>query len=355
MTTTIEQLDAAREAIGRQRLDEAAVLLSRAWQAVPRGTAVRRIGGLCALTRQLTAHTPTSPEVAEVFRQASLFYAHHGYYRAAHRMGVHELAVWRGRAAREVSLREETFAGYRQALDALARIDRAVGRLHHVVNGLDELLELQGSRRELAVDAHSAWTLRELGAVMLEAGRTDTAITRYLTRADAFYTRLGEGSAVARQHAVCLVLSGLGHRRLNRTAQADRCFNRALALLLPLDTAAEVRILAETSVTTPALPTVASLPLAEFGLPAWPSPTTTRPTRRSRPAHTPGHPMHTTHATGKKSEKSSERVSTAHSRELGEELRRMRKDAGLPSPQVCTALGWSLGKLSKLETGNRGT
>ncbi|MFD7658458.1 helix-turn-helix domain-containing protein [Actinosynnema sp. NPDC059797] len=58
---------------------------------------------------------------------------------------------------------------------------------------------------------------------------------------------------------------------------------------------------------------------------------------------------------GKKSEKSSERVSTAHSRELGEELRRMRKGAGLPSPQVCTALGWSLGKLSKLETGNRGT
>ncbi|MEU4739132.1 helix-turn-helix transcriptional regulator [Actinosynnema sp. NPDC023658] len=49
------------------------------------------------------------------------------------------------------------------------------------------------------------------------------------------------------------------------------------------------------------------------------------------------------------------RLSTAHSRELGEELRRIRRTARLSSAVVAESLGWSLGKLSKLETGNRGT
>ncbi|WP_158854519.1 helix-turn-helix domain-containing protein [Saccharothrix deserti] len=49
------------------------------------------------------------------------------------------------------------------------------------------------------------------------------------------------------------------------------------------------------------------------------------------------------------------RLSTARSRELGEELRRIRHRARLSSGFVAEALGWSLGKLSKLETGSRGT
>lgn len=49
------------------------------------------------------------------------------------------------------------------------------------------------------------------------------------------------------------------------------------------------------------------------------------------------------------------RQSTARSRELGEELRRVRQQAGLSSSAVTEALGWSLGKLSKLEIGTRGT
>jgi hypothetical protein len=40
---------------------------------------------------------------------------------------------------------------------------------------------------------------------------------------------------------------------------------------------------------------------------------------------------------------------------LGEELRRVRHRARLSSGFVAEALGWSLGKLSKLETGTRGT
>ncbi|MFC6091572.1 helix-turn-helix domain-containing protein [Saccharothrix lopnurensis] len=48
-------------------------------------------------------------------------------------------------------------------------------------------------------------------------------------------------------------------------------------------------------------------------------------------------------------------MSTARSRELGEELRRVRREANLSSGWVSEALGWSLGKLSKLETGSRGT
>lgn len=54
-------------------------------------------------------------------------------------------------------------------------------------------------------------------------------------------------------------------------------------------------------------------------------------------------------------EKQPARLSTAHSRELGEELRRVRHRARMSSGFVADALGWSLGKLSKLETGSRGT
>ncbi|MGM1057869.1 helix-turn-helix domain-containing protein [Saccharothrix sp. Mg75] len=54
-------------------------------------------------------------------------------------------------------------------------------------------------------------------------------------------------------------------------------------------------------------------------------------------------------------EKSPARLSTARSRELGEELRRVRHRSRMSSAQVAEALGWSLGKLSKLETGSRGT
>ncbi|MBB5808188.1 transcriptional regulator with XRE-family HTH domain [Saccharothrix ecbatanensis] len=49
------------------------------------------------------------------------------------------------------------------------------------------------------------------------------------------------------------------------------------------------------------------------------------------------------------------RLSTARSRELGEELRRVRHRSRMSSGFVAEALGWSLGKLSKLETGTRGT
>ncbi|MFC6091753.1 helix-turn-helix domain-containing protein [Saccharothrix lopnurensis] len=49
------------------------------------------------------------------------------------------------------------------------------------------------------------------------------------------------------------------------------------------------------------------------------------------------------------------RLSTARSRELGEELRRIRREANLSSGWVSEVLGWSLGKSSKLETGSRGT
>lgn len=54
-------------------------------------------------------------------------------------------------------------------------------------------------------------------------------------------------------------------------------------------------------------------------------------------------------------ERQSTRLSTARSRELGEELRRVRHRARMSSAFVAEALGWSLGKLSKLETGSRGT
>ncbi|WP_199444077.1 helix-turn-helix domain-containing protein [Umezawaea beigongshangensis] len=49
------------------------------------------------------------------------------------------------------------------------------------------------------------------------------------------------------------------------------------------------------------------------------------------------------------------RLSTAQSRELGEELRLVRHRMKLSSKQVAESLGWSQAKLSKLEGGSRGT
>jgi hypothetical protein len=59
--------------------------------------------------------------------------------------------------------------------------------------------------------------------------------------------------------------------------------------------------------------------------------------------------------TDEKTSSTQTRLSTALSRELGEELRRIRHRAKMSSGSVAEALGWSLGKLSKLETGTRGT
>ncbi|NUT53509.1 MAG: helix-turn-helix domain-containing protein [Saccharothrix sp.] len=49
------------------------------------------------------------------------------------------------------------------------------------------------------------------------------------------------------------------------------------------------------------------------------------------------------------------RPSNARSRELGAELRRIRRRAGMSPADTAEALGWSLGKLNKLETGSRRT
>ena len=49
------------------------------------------------------------------------------------------------------------------------------------------------------------------------------------------------------------------------------------------------------------------------------------------------------------------RTSTAQSREIGAELRRVRQRAGLKTVQVAGELGWSVAKLSKLEKGWRAT
>ncbi|HEX6341386.1 helix-turn-helix transcriptional regulator [Umezawaea sp.] len=53
-------------------------------------------------------------------------------------------------------------------------------------------------------------------------------------------------------------------------------------------------------------------------------------------------------------EQPSYRLANAHSRELGEELRRIRLDLGLKGTVVCQDVEWSPSKLSKLESGVRG-
>lgn len=267
-------LSPVRERLRQDRPHEAARLLARLWEAVPEGTATAPVAGLRAATEELGRCATASPEIAAVLRRANRCYARNGHHRLAHWMGIHELAVWRARAASESTLREQTLTGYRDALHALARIDRALGRLHDVADGLDELLELQ-LVHGLSLTADAAWTLRELGAVMLEGGRPDTVIQRYLRRADDIYAQLDKAPTVTRQRAVCHVLSGQAHWNAHRPTEAWLSFNRARTLLQDADpeAAAEIRTLMDAMPAGGELPRPKALVLAEFGLPAWPAPT----------------------------------------------------------------------------------
>lgn len=69
------------------------------------------------------------------------------------------------------------------------------------------------------------------------------------------------------------------------------------------------------------------------------------------PATTPSTPTTSTEADAT----TTSRSSSARSLELGVELRRLRHLSGMSSADTAEALGWSLGKLNKLETGNRRT
>ncbi|MGM1058465.1 hypothetical protein [Saccharothrix sp. Mg75] len=254
------------------KYDHLARDLARQWVSTSVDTAAGQVERLAAVSLDLAAREPTSVAVAELLRCAARFYARGGHYRPAYAMGVHELAVWRARSDVESALSTTTFTGYLTALGSLARIDRALGRLHEVADALDEFLELQ-VRHRLAEDVHRAWTLRELGAVMLAGGRAGHAVDAYLQPADAVYRRLGDTTLTTVHRAACQALLGQAHRALDQPVTAHSHFTRARSLLngaVPRDDAARRLVDATTTACSGTGPDV-PVP-AEFGLPAWPAP-----------------------------------------------------------------------------------
>ncbi|MCC8245054.1 tetratricopeptide repeat protein [Saccharothrix luteola] len=264
----------ARPAGDRTDNDDAR-LLSGLWRTAP-DSALGRSGELYGLSAELAAGS-SSVDVAAMLRQGYLRYAHDGDFRMATAMAIHELAVWRNRERQESAPSTTTLDGYTGALHALARVYRTQGLMHEVIDCLDELLEVH-VRHGLNQKLGGTWTLRELGAAMLDAGRTASA-RDYLRQADAAYLPLCGATVAVRQRAVCQVLLGQTYWILEKYDEAHRNFVRANRALLRSDpyAAADIRRLMDSmphahDARPQLLPRPTAFTLTEFGLPAWPSP-----------------------------------------------------------------------------------
>ncbi|MEV8438395.1 tetratricopeptide repeat protein [Actinosynnema sp. NPDC051121] len=206
---------------------EAAVaLFADVWPVVPADTDEAWSRGLLDLGAELAAALPTSLLLATGFRRAATSLRGQGALRLAALAGMRELAIHR--------LRDDDPDAAAGALHDLAATYRAQGRMHKVVGCADEVLELyllHGDR------PGTARALEHLGALMIEVGRHDSAIT-YLSRADRLFEDLADPAGRAR----CLPELGRALWLSGNRAEAHRRFNRALALLIGTDDTAAQRV-----------------------------------------------------------------------------------------------------------------
>ncbi|NUS65785.1 MAG: tetratricopeptide repeat protein [Saccharothrix sp.] len=206
---------------------EAAVaLFADVWPVVPADTDEAWSRGLLDLGAELAAALPTSLLLATGFRRAATSLRGQGALRLAALAGMRELAIHR--------LRDDDPDAAAGALHDLAATYRAQGRMHKVVGCADEVLELyllHGDR------PGTARALEHLGALMIEVGRHDSAIT-YLSRADRLFEDLADPAGRAR----CLPELGRALWLSGNRAEAHRRFNRALALLIGTDDMAAQRV-----------------------------------------------------------------------------------------------------------------
>lgn len=196
--------------------EAAAGLLADAWTAVPPDARDAWCRPLHDAGVALAAALPGSLVLAAALRRGAQTLRAHGEHRLAVAQGIYELAIHRGRDDDP----EATAAN----LADLAATYRAQGLLHEVADCLDEALETHlrhGNRPGVAR------TLADLGAVLLEAGRLDSAVD-HLVRADRAFDEAPDPV----RHARCLALLGRARARSGDQAAADRAFNRALGLLI---------------------------------------------------------------------------------------------------------------------------
>ncbi|MFE2752687.1 tetratricopeptide repeat protein [Actinosynnema sp. NPDC059335] len=222
-------LAALRDAVAEP--EAAAALFADVWPALPDDVDETWARDLLAVGADLAAALPTSLLLAAGFRRAAEALRARGSLRLAAVAGMRELAIHR--------LRDDDPDATAGALHDLAATYRAEGRMHKVVGCADEVLELcllhddrPGTARALA----------HLGALMVEVGRPDSAVT-YLARADKVFEELPRPTtATTVERAECLTLLGRALWLTGDRAVAHRRFNRALALLIGADDEAAQRV-----------------------------------------------------------------------------------------------------------------
>ncbi|MEV1114939.1 tetratricopeptide repeat protein [Actinosynnema sp. NPDC049800] len=202
-----------------KRPESAVTLLTETWRTVDVDVDPAWLRRLCDVGAELATTLPASLLLATAFRHAARTLRTHGLLDLAAVQGTRELAIHR--------LHDDDPDGTAAALHDLARTYRTQHRLHKVIDCADETLETYLLHRH---DTGTARTLLHLGALMIDAGRHDSA-TKYLTRADRKYhhalttTERAHGLAALGQ---ALWLSG-------EHPPAHRAFNRALALAIGIN------------------------------------------------------------------------------------------------------------------------
>jgi tetratricopeptide (TPR) repeat protein len=217
-------LTTLRDATGEP--ETAVALFADVWPAVPTDVDETWSHDLLDIGAGLAAALPTSLLLATAFRRAAQSLRAQGALRLATIAGTRELAIHR--------LRDDDPDAAAAALHDLAATYRAQGRMHKVVGCADEALELYLLHDDRPATARA---LVHLGSLMIEVGRSDSAI-KYLSRADKVFEDL-PGTA---ERAECLALLGRALWLSGDRTLAHRRFNRALALLIGTDHVAAQRV-----------------------------------------------------------------------------------------------------------------
>lgn len=201
--------------------DEAASRLSQVWAVAPASLDLDQCRRLRDCGTRLATELPTSRVVARVLQHSAEALRQRGDLPAAELDGMRELAIWRNLDDPD------------GAIDALRRLSRtflARERLHHVIDCADEMLTWS-SRHQDRCEVPRA--LRNLGLIMVDAGRLDLA-SDYLTRA---WDSLDSLPDVPASHRVELLTQlGRVHWMAGAESAARRRFSEALAEAVDVDT-----------------------------------------------------------------------------------------------------------------------
>jgi tetratricopeptide (TPR) repeat protein len=205
--------------------ETAVSLLSQVWTIVPAQAQPPWCSRLRECGTLLATELPTSRVLAEVLQYSARACIQQGDYRNAEFDGMRELAIWR---------QLDDYPGAVGALRRLADTFRLRDRLHLVIDCADQILTWSLRHQDQVAGA-----LRNLGLVMVEAGRVDSAID-YLSRARVASDALPDLPVA--QRAELIAQLGRALWMSGAESLARRRFSEALALLVDVDDVAAERM-----------------------------------------------------------------------------------------------------------------